>query len=76
MKPIRSPVPIHIKDVPIMYGENNHFKIRIYDPVDGSESSQGVRPALLTVHGGGWTQGSAESDDGIYLNFLLRYYKI
>lgn len=69
MKPTRSPIPIQIKEILITYDGDNHFKIRIYDPVDEVEATKSPRPVLLTVHGGGWSQGSAESDDRTHPEF-------
>lgn len=51
-----------IYDVPITYGDNQNFSVRVYEPNLGSEIGE-LRPALIMVHGGGWIHGSPEADD-------------
>ena len=66
IKRSRTPVSIDIKNVPIIYGEDNHFSIRVYDPVNKESPSDRLRPALIMLHGGGWVHGYPEVDEGIY----------
>lgn len=58
---VRKPVEIQAKTVKIIYGDDNHFAVRVYNP-----STQGscLRPALLMLHGGGWIHGFPEVEEG------------
>lgn len=62
-KRVRSEADIQITTVPITYGIDCSFSIRIYVPV-APEAETLSRPALIMFHGGGWMAGSAEGDDG------------
>ena len=61
---VRSRTPVAVKDVPITYGFENHFAIRIYDPTPDTGKEGCLRPALLMFHGGGWVHGFPAVDDG------------
>ncbi|EXJ76589.1 uncharacterized protein A1O5_01097 [Cladophialophora psammophila CBS 110553] len=62
-KATRSSVPVETQSVPVQYGEDGKFNIRIYDPIDSQ--AKNLRPALVMFHGGGWVQGSPTSDEDL-----------
>jgi acetyl esterase/lipase len=62
VKRVRTEVNVKISDVPITYGTENHFSVRVYNPC--SEDHQGQRAALLMFHGGGWIHGVPQMDEG------------
>lgn len=62
---VRPKVPIAIKNVPISYGTDNHFSVRIYDPAPDHDEEKTLRPALIMIHGGGWIHGHPEGEDGM-----------
>ncbi|KAH8802765.1 alpha/beta hydrolase domain-containing protein [Xylogone sp. PMI_703] len=65
VKRTRPPVPINTRDIPITYGADNHFRIRIYDPSEDGASREELRPALIMIHGGGWIHGYPEVDEDL-----------
>lgn len=66
IKRTRTPVPIQIKNVSVVYSGENHFSIRIYDPSHEENFVLCRRPALIMYHGGGWMHGSPEGDEGAF----------
>jgi acetyl esterase/lipase len=66
IKRIRPQVEIRVKDVPVTYGVDDHFTIRMYRPIEETASRK-LRPALIMLHGGGWIHGYPEIDEGICL---------
>jgi acetyl esterase/lipase len=56
------PVEIHKQTIPVTYGEDNRFSVRVYDPM--RENSCSLRAALIMCHGGGWIHGYPEVDEG------------
>jgi acetyl esterase/lipase len=65
--PLRNPVHVATRDEEIWYRDNEKFGIRVYIPQGKSE---GLLPALVTYHGGGWVHGDAKCDEGL-LHHLL-----
>jgi acetyl esterase/lipase len=65
IKRIRPQVEISVKDVPVTYGVDDHFTIRVYEPIEEAASRK-LQPALIMLHGGGWIHGYPEIDEGIY----------
>lgn len=63
VKRIRPQVEILVKDVPVTYGADDHFLIRVYEPIEEVKSRK-PRPALIVLHGGGWIHGHPEVDEG------------
>jgi acetyl esterase/lipase len=60
----RTTASISVKNVPISYEENKHFRVRIRDPVPDAGKEGCLRPALLMLHGGGWIHSFPEVDEG------------
>ena len=52
-KRIRSEADIQLTEVPVTYGTNNSFSIRIYVPMTPPDEVV-LKPALIMLHGGGW----------------------
>jgi hypothetical protein len=61
---VRTRTPVAVKNVPITYGSDNNFSVRIYDPTPDTGKESSLRPALLMFHGGGWVHGFPEVDEG------------
>ncbi|KAH6668432.1 alpha/beta hydrolase domain-containing protein [Halenospora varia] len=68
-KRVRTQVGVKITNVPITYGAENHFSIRVYDP--SSEVHKGQRAALLMFHGGVWIHGVPQMDEVINVDYRL-----
>ncbi len=63
-KRIRKDVEVVTSDVSVSYGdERETFGIRVFDPQD-DEVEEGLRPAVIMYHGGGWSHGSPRNDEG------------
>src|SRR6266700_234 len=67
-KRVRTTASVAVKNVPISYGSDDAFSIRIYDPKPDAGKETDLRPPLLTFHGGGWVPGFPEGDDGEYIS--------
>ena len=65
IKRTRAEVPVHVRTVSVAYGVDDHFSIRVYDPVDDEAAAGNLRPALIMLHGGGWIHGYPEVDEGM-----------
>lgn len=65
-KRIFPPVWISVEDIPIVHGNSHAFSVRVYDPAVRSPDNQSLRPALIMYHGGGWTHGLPEMDEGMF----------
>jgi len=64
-KRILPSVPISIRNISVVYQDRNEFSVRVYDPAaQNSCNDSGSRPALIMYHGGGWTHGLPEMDEG------------
>jgi acetyl esterase/lipase len=72
IKRIRSQVAIQITNIPITYNRDNHFSIRIYDPIDKEASRERLRPAVIMLHGGGWIHGHPEVDEGMNIHVNVK----
>lgn len=63
-KRIFTPASISVNDIDIVYQNDNAFSVRVYDPAIQSPENQSLRPAVITYHGGGWTHGLPQMDEG------------
>ncbi|CAK7236177.1 hypothetical protein SEUCBS140593_009531 [Sporothrix eucalyptigena] len=63
-KTARETVSVDIQNVTVTYNETESFNVRVYQP-----QTNGLRPAILAYHGGGWIHGYSELEDDA-LSFL------
>jgi acetyl esterase/lipase len=66
----RSTANIHTETIPTSYGDGNQFSVRVYNP---TADDDGLRPALIMYHGGGWIHGFPEVDEGNLLTVEENY---
>jgi hypothetical protein len=60
-KRMRQEVEVVAANVSVSYGEKETFGIRVFEPQGEVE---GLRPAIIMYHGGGWSHGSPRNDEG------------